>query len=103
MTKTIEELNEELQAANERCAYLSERKRSNVGNCPSDLQEYDEAWRKRNGLHQQLLQAIEAKRALCKHRWEETHFGKQYWAPGTWQFTCHRCNKTGMVQLGVGK
>lgn len=57
MTKTIDELTEELQEANERCAYLSERKKRNVGNCPSDLQEYDEAWRKRNALEYQLREA----------------------------------------------
>lgn len=57
MNKTIDEITEELQEANERCAYLSERKLRNVGNCPSDLQEYDAAWRKRNALDYQLREA----------------------------------------------
>lgn len=99
MTKTIDELDAELQEANALCARLSEHKRRNVGNCPSDLQAYDEAWRRRNGLHQQLIEAINAKRDACQHRWEETFFGKQYWAPGTYQYQCRRCGKVNMTQL----
>ena len=51
---------------------------------------------------EQRLQAtkeIEAKRAACKHRWEETDFGKKYWAPGTYQYTCRRCGSTGMFTM----
>ena len=37
----------------------------------------------------------------CQHRWEEGTFGKQYWEPGTHQYTCHRCGKMSMVQVGI--
>ena len=101
--KSIEEINEELQAANEHCARLEKYKSRNVGNCPSDLQDYDMAWRKRNNLQYQLNQAIKAKQALCKHNWHETAFGKKWWTPGTWQFTCQRCNKMNQVYMGVDR
>lgn len=41
------------------------------------------------------------KQKFCQHRWEETDFGKKYWAPGTWQYQCKRCGKTNMIQIGV--
>lgn len=36
----------------------------------------------------------------CKHRWEPSNFGERYWAPGTYQYTCARCNRVlmGTVQ-----
>ena len=37
----------------------------------------------------------------CQHRWEESAFGKQYWEPGTHQYTCHRCGSMQMVQIGI--
>ena len=98
--KTIPELEEELQEAIELCDRLGEHKRRNVGNCPSDLQAYDMAWRKRQALEYQIREAIKAKQDACQHRWEESSFGKKYWAPGTWQHTCRRCGKMSMVQIG---
>lgn len=97
--KTIEQLKEELQEAVERCDRLGKYKARNVGNCPSDLQDYDMAWRHRQALHFQLQEAIKAKQDACKHRWEESDFGKKHWAPGTYQYTCRRCNKMSMGVL----
>ena len=37
----------------------------------------------------------------CQHRWEESTFGKQYWEPGTHQYTCKRCGSMQMVQIGI--
>lgn len=45
---------------------------------------------------------MEARRAQCKHRWEETKFGINYWAPGTRQYTCARCGKMVMFTMGDG-
>lgn len=42
---------------------------------------------------------MEARRAQCKHRWEETKFGINYWAPGTRQYTCARCGKMVMFTM----
>lgn len=44
---------------------------------------------------------LQKKQTECRHRWEETDFGKKYWEPGTWQYTCQRCGKFSMVQIGV--
>lgn len=46
-----------------------------------------------------LERRLKEKMDTCKHRWEETEFGKTYWAPGTYQFTCKRCGKMGMIRL----
>lgn len=41
----------------------------------------------------------EMRQANCKHRWEESKFGVQHWAPGTYQYTCARCGKMNMGRL----
>lgn len=41
----------------------------------------------------------EMRQTNCKHRWEESEFGKQYWAPGTRQYTCARCGKMNMFVM----
>lgn len=43
------------------------------------------------------------KQEICKHRWEESDFGKKWWTPGTWQYQCQRCGKTSMITLGVDR
>lgn len=39
------------------------------------------------------------RRGDCQHRWEQSEFGKRYWAPGTWQYTCRRCGKMNMIRM----
>lgn len=39
------------------------------------------------------------KQGNCQHRWEQSEFGKRYWAPGTWQFMCKRCGKMNMIRM----
>lgn len=101
--KSIEELEEELKAAVVLCDRVSQRKLRNVGNCPSDLQEYDETWRNYQRIQHQLTQARKAKQAACQHRWEETFFGQKHWAKGTHQYTCRRCNDMRMIRLETSK
>lgn len=48
---------------------------------------------------ERLQREREMRQANCKHRWEESEFGKQYWAPGTYQYTCKRCGKMSMGVL----
>lgn len=95
--KTLDELKEELAEAMEQARRWSVHKARNVGNCPSDLQNYDAAWRWVQSLEFQIVE----RQAACKHRWEETAFGEKCWAPGTHQYTCHRCGKMNMITLGV--
>lgn len=45
---------------------------------------------------ERLRREREMQQANCKHRWQESEFGKQYWAPGTYQYTCARCGKMNM-------
>ena len=97
--KSIEELEEELKAAAKKCDLVDARKMRNVGNCPSDLQEYDETWRNYQRIQHQLTQARKAKQDACQHRWEETVFGKAHWRPNTHQYTCRRCNDMRMIKL----
>lgn len=49
-------------------------------------------------LIEQAVQRAE-KRKDCQHRWEQTEFGKRYWAPGTWQYTCSRCGAMNMIRM----
>ena len=37
----------------------------------------------------------------CQHRWEESEVGKQYWEPGSHQYTCTRCGKGIMFTIGA--
>ena len=37
-----------------------------------------------------IARETELRQANCQHRWEESEFGKQYWEPGTHQYTCTR-------------
>lgn len=48
-----------------------------------------------------IRREIDMRQAGCQHRWAEVHFGKQYWAPGTWMFQCQRCGLTRMTQLST--
>ena len=48
-----------------------------------------------------IARETELRQANCQHRWEESEFGKQYWAPGTHQYTCTRCGKMNMFTMGV--
>ena len=64
--KSIEELEEELKAAAKKCDLVDARKMRNVGNCPSDLQAYDETWREYKRIHHQLTQARKANQELLK-------------------------------------
>lgn len=41
------------------------------------------------------------RQANCKHRWEESEVGKQYWEPGSHQHTCTRCGKMNMFTIGA--
>lgn len=41
------------------------------------------------------------RQANCQHRWEESEVGKQYWEPGSHQYTCTRCGKGIMFTIGV--
>ena len=52
-------------------------------------------------LEQRLssIKDVQARRSNCKHRWEESTFGKKYWAPGTWQFMCNRCGSVRMIVM----
>ena len=52
-------------------------------------------------LEQRLksIKEINDKRSACKHRWEESDFGKQQWAPGTRQYTCRRCGAMNMFTM----
>lgn len=45
------------------------------------------------------IKEITEKRSNCQHRWEQSEFGKAYWAPGTWQFTCKRCGSMNMFKM----
>ena len=101
--KSIDELRDELEAAAKKCELADQRKMRNVGNCPSDLQAYDETWREYQRIHYQLTQAIKAKQDACQHRWEETVFGKTYWQPNTHQYTCRRCSDMRMIRLETRK
>lgn len=46
---------------------------------------------------------LQQKQATCQHRWEQTFFGEKYWQPGTYQYQCARCGKTGMITLEINK
>lgn len=52
-------------------------------------------------LEQRLkaIKEINDKRKNCQHRWEESEFGKKYWAPDTRQYTCKRCGSMNMFTM----
>ena len=50
----LTELQEKLAEAIKLCDYWKERRRGQVGNCPSDVHATDEAWRKRQALEFQI-------------------------------------------------
>jgi hypothetical protein len=53
--KTLEQLLAELTTVKTRCEQLA-RKTHSVGNCPSDLEHLDAAWRQRQRLEYQINQ-----------------------------------------------
>jgi hypothetical protein len=53
--KTMEQLQEELRLAIKDCDRYN-RPAHQVRNCPSDLQDYDQAWRRRQNLEYQIHQ-----------------------------------------------
>jgi hypothetical protein len=53
--KTIDQLREELVVAIAQCDRYA-RPAHQVRNCPSDLQDYDQAWRRRQNLEYQIRQ-----------------------------------------------
>lgn len=52
-------------------------------------------------LEQRLsaVKEVQERRRNCKHRWEESTFGKKHWALGTWQFMCNRCGSVRMIVM----
>ena len=98
--KTLEELQAELAEADKECEYWRQRRYNQVGNCPSDVQGTDMAWRKRNGIAAELSKLIRAKEAACKHRWEETESDK-FRTPGAAMFKCKKCNCHRFAYIGV--
>jgi len=55
--KTLEQLQAELREAKALCDRYT-RPAHVVRNCPSDLQNYDQAWRKRQNLEYQINELI---------------------------------------------
>jgi hypothetical protein len=53
--KTLEQLHAELEQAIKDCDRYN-RPAHQVRNCPSDLQDYDQAWRRRQNLEYQIRQ-----------------------------------------------
>ncbi len=53
--KTLEQLQAELREAEALCDRYT-RPAHQVRNCPSDLQDYDQAWRRRQNLEYQIRQ-----------------------------------------------
>ena len=53
--KTLEQLHAELEQAIKDCDRYT-RPAHQVRNCPSDLQDYDQAWRRRQNLEYQIQQ-----------------------------------------------
>lgn len=53
--KTLEQLKEELIVAKERCEHY-DIPAHKVRNCPSDLQNHDQAWRNRQSIEYQIRQ-----------------------------------------------
>jgi hypothetical protein len=53
--KTLEQLHAELAQAIKDCDRYN-RPAHQVRNCPSDLQDYDQAWRKRRNIEYQIHQ-----------------------------------------------
>ena len=53
--KTFEQLQAELEQAIKDCNRYA-RPAHQVRNCPSDLQDYDQAWRRRQNLEYQIQQ-----------------------------------------------
>jgi len=53
--KTLEQLHAELEQAIKDCDRYT-RPAHQVRNCPSDLQDYDQAWRKRQNIEFQIHQ-----------------------------------------------
>jgi hypothetical protein len=53
--KTLEQLQAELREAEALCDRYA-RPAHQVRNCPSDLQDYDQAWRRRQNLEYQIRQ-----------------------------------------------
>jgi hypothetical protein len=53
--KTLEQLQAELREAEALCDRYA-RPAHQVRNCPSDLQDYDQAWRRRQTLEYQIRQ-----------------------------------------------
>jgi hypothetical protein len=53
--KTFEQLHVELEQAVKDCDRYN-RPAHQVRNCPSDLQDYDQAWRRRQNLEYQIRQ-----------------------------------------------
>lgn len=53
--KTLEQLQAELEQAIKDCERYT-RPAHQVRNCPSDLQNYDQAWRKRQSIEYQISQ-----------------------------------------------
>jgi hypothetical protein len=53
--KTIDQLREELVVAIAQCERYA-RPAHAVRNCPSDLQDHDQAWRRRQNLEYQIAQ-----------------------------------------------
>jgi hypothetical protein len=53
--KTLEQLQSELREAGALCDRYA-RPAHQVRNCPSDLQDYDQAWRRRQNLEYQIRQ-----------------------------------------------
>jgi hypothetical protein len=53
--KTLEQLQAELEQAIKDCDRYA-RPAHQVRNCPSDLQDYDQAWRRRRGLEYQIAE-----------------------------------------------
>lgn len=54
MTKTLEQLNNELAVAWKDVQYWTQRRKGQVGNCISDQEHYTEAWRKVQSLEFQI-------------------------------------------------
>jgi hypothetical protein len=53
--KTLEQLQAELHEAKALCDHYA-RPAHAVRNCPSDLQDYDQAWRRRQNIEYQIQQ-----------------------------------------------
>ena len=54
MTKTLEQLNNELAVAYADANYWSQRRKGQVGNCISDQEHHTEAWRRVQSLEYQI-------------------------------------------------